>query len=117
MMIRLFKRCFSSSPTSIAELLNSKYSVNIEPPQIPIDPRGMKYSKLKQLLRKADYKEPVPEELHEPIIKEWQNLFDNKIFTNIKLPGHEKAGPMTFKKVNDEQSIPVMYDKHGRVEH
>jgi hypothetical protein len=48
------------------------------------------------------------------IIKDWQQLYDDMVNGNVKLPGAEKAGPLTFAKQNDKDCVPDLHDKHGR---
>lgn len=84
------------------------------------DPRGMRPFELKKRLS------VIPEFTgsladvnlyHADIIKAWQVYYDDFMNGNVKLPGRDPAGPLTFHKINDAENVTMVYDKHGRVVH
>ena len=103
----------------IAKRLFEVYTVAVEEgPRV--DPRGMKPFELRKLLQS------MPEftgdstkvkEYHPQIVSEWQKLYNSFMNGNVKLPGRDPAGPLTFIHDSDKENIRDLYDKHGRVEH
>ena len=110
---------WNSGNKAIAEELFKVYTVDIDDgPRC--DPRGMRPFELKKKLsalesfsgdlsRINDY--------HPDIIKIWQSLYNEFMNGNIKLPGRDPAGPLTFHHESDKENVRMLYDKHGRVEH
>lgn len=76
----------------------------------------MRITQLKRYLTSIDFGDDLSktEEHHLAIIQVWQKLYDDMVNGNVKLPGHEKAGPLTFAKQNDKDCIQDLHDKHGR---
>ncbi len=110
---------WGSGNGSIASRLFEVYTANVsEGPRI--DPRGMRPFELRKLLQ------GLPEftgdlskikEYHPAIIENWQKLYNSFMNGNVKLPGRDPAGPLTFIHDCDKENVRDMYDKHGRVEH
>ena len=120
----LSKRLFSSqSPLSwsdgsetIAQRLFEKFSTNLDINEVPVDPRGMKSPQMKRHLKEIGFQGPLTEvdtKLYE-LTSHWQRLYDDMVNGNIALPGREKAGPLTFAKVNDKECVKDLHDKDGR---
>ena len=123
-MLSLARRFLSSNSTQIepkelASRLFKSLCTQLPPGAMAVDPRGMKFSQLKRHLRTIKYSDDLPalEPHHANIVAEWQTLYDEMVNDSIALPGREKAGPLTFHKVNDAENVRDLYDKHGRVQH
>jgi hypothetical protein len=110
---------WTSGIESIAGRLFQVHTVNI-PDGPRVDPRGMRPFELKRLLQS------IPEfqgdlskvkEFHPLIVEAWQMMYNDFMNGNVKLPGRDPAGPLTFHHNADKDNVRVMYDKHGRVEH
>jgi len=122
----LFRR-FCSKPKldwttgtkAIAEELFRTYTVEIdEGPRC--DPRGMRPFELKKklsALKSFSGDLSKTNEYHPDIIKIWQSLYNDFMNGNIRLPGRDPAGPLTFHHDADKENVRMLYDKHGRVEH
>ena len=107
---------WSSGPGAIAEALFTKLCTNLEQGVPAVDPRGMRITQLKRNLTSIEFHDDLTktERYHQEILQEWQKLYDNMVNGNIRLPGAEKAGPLTFAKQNDKDCVPDLHDKHGR---
>jgi len=110
---------WSSGNKAIAEELFNVYTVEIdEGPRC--DPRGMRPFELKKklaALKSFSGDLSKTNEYHPDIIKIWQSLYDDFMNGNVKLPGRDPAGPLTFHHEADKENVRMLYDKHGRVEH
>ena len=110
---------WSSGNRAIAEELFRVYTVDIdEGPRC--DPRGMRPFELKKklgALKSFSGELSKTNEYHPDIIKIWQSLYDDFMNGNVKLPGRDPAGPLTFHHDADKENVRMLYDKHGRVEH
>jgi Fe-S-cluster formation regulator IscX/YfhJ len=110
---------WSSGIPKIAEKLFQKYTVEVdEGPRC--DPRGMRPFELKKKLKGLDNFEGDLQEIskyHVELVAEWQKLYDSFMNGNVKLPGRDPAGPLTFHHDADKSNVRMLYDKHGRVEH
>jgi hypothetical protein len=104
---------------AIASKLFQAYTVEPED-SIKVDPRGMRVFELKKRLNQlpgftggidktADH--------HEEIVRTWQSLYNVYMNGNVKLPGRDPAGPLTFHHDADPDNVKIVYDKHGRVQH
>ncbi len=85
-----------------------------------VDPRGMRPFELKKLLQGLpEFKGDISrvKDFHPEIVQHWQGFYTNFMNGNVKLPGRDPAGPLTFHHDADRVNVRVMYDKHGRVEH
>lgn len=123
----LFSRLFcsarkldwTSGNRAIAEELFRVYTVDIDDgPRC--DPRGMRPFELKKKL--SEIKEfsgdlTQTHQYHPDIITIWQSLYNEFMNGNVKLPGRDPAGPLTFHHDADKENVRMLYDKHGRVEH
>jgi Fe-S-cluster formation regulator IscX/YfhJ len=107
---------WSAGTTVIAQELFKTLCTNLEPGEPAIDPRGMRTSQLRRYLSQIEFDDDLTKtaEYQNDIISEWQRLYDGMVNGNIKLPGAEKAGPLTFAKVNDKECVSDLHDKHGR---
>lgn len=122
--MKLFQSCrvhlcrelsLSSHKREIAEKLFAASFTD----SVPLDPRGMSNSKLKQELRRIGVVDSF-ETLHQhapEILSHWRNLYQNHNSKPVKLPGAEKAGPLTFIHEKDSENVRDLYDQHGRVNH
>lgn len=110
---------WNSGSEAIARKLWQKYTVDIdEGPRC--DPRGMRPFELKKRLSGLeDFKGELSEtnKYHPDIILAWQKMYDEFMNGNVKLPGRDPAGPLTFHKPSDKECVRLTYDKHGRVDH
>lgn len=110
---------WNSGLDAITEKLFQIHTVAV--PEGPrVDPRGMRVFELKKLIRgipefRGDL--DLVKDHHPLIIEKWQQLYNNFMNGNVKLPGRDPAGPLTFHHDADKVNVRVMYDKHGRVEH
>ena len=107
---------WTSGTPAIAEALFTKLCTNLDHGVPAVDPRGMRITQLKRNLSSIDFDDDLTktERYHQAIIEEWQKLYDGMLNGNIRLPGAEKAGPLTFAKQNDKDCVPDLHDKHGR---
>lgn len=110
---------WSIGDKAIAEKLFRVYTVDSdEGPRC--DPRGMRPFELKKKLSGIkEFSGDLSEvnQHHPDIIKIWQSLYNEFMNGNIKLPGRDPAGPLTFHHDADKENVRMLYDKHGRVEH
>ena len=84
------------------------------------DPRGMRPFELKKKLKGIpEFSDDLSrvQEFHPAIIEIWQRYYNEFMNGNVKLPGRDPAGPLTFHKEADTENVRLMYDKHGRVDH
>jgi len=113
------KLTWASGVPTIAESLFQKYTVDVdEGPRC--DPRGMRPFELKKKLRGlGNFDDELSDVLkyHPDILMAWQKLYDSFMNGNVKLPGRDPAGPLTFHHDADKTNVRILYDKHGRVEH
>ena len=101
---------------AIAEVLFKKLCTNLDYGVPAVDPRGMRVTQLKRHLVHVGFDDDLARvpEYHSDIIQAWQRLYDDMLNCNIRLPGAEKAGPLTFAKVNDKDCVEDLHDKDGR---
>lgn len=84
------------------------------------DPRGMRVFQLKKKLEGIpEFKDDLSKvsEFHPEIVKAWQKYYNDFMNGNVKLPGRDPAGPLTFHHECDKENVRLLYDKHGRVDH
>ena len=110
---------WSLGSTVIASRLFQVYTAGVtEGPRV--DPRGMRPFELKKLLGQLpDFHGDLgkTKDYHPEIVERWQKLYNEFMNGNVKLPGRDPAGPLTFHHDADKDNVRVMYDKHGRVQH
>jgi hypothetical protein len=110
---------WSNGTEAVATRLFEVYTASVsEGPRV--DPRGMRPFELKKLLSGLpDFTGDLSKvkDLHPEIVERWQKLYSSFMNGNVKLPGRDPAGPLTFHHDADKVNVRVMYDKHGRVEH
>ena len=110
---------WSRGVDSVATRLFQVYTAGVsEGPRV--DPRGMRPFELKKLLGGLpDFVGDLSKtkDYHPEIVDRWQKLYNSFMNGNVKLPGRDPAGPLTFHHDADKDNVRVMYDKHGRVEH
>ena len=101
---------------AIAQALFNKLCTNLDFGVVAVDPRGMRLTQLKRNLNMIGFEGDLAqtEKYHLDVISEWQNLYNDMVNGNVKLPGYEKAGPLTFAKVNDVDCNKDQHDKDGR---
>ena len=84
------------------------------------DPRGMRLFELKKKLSAIpEFKGDLARagEYHTPIVQRWQQMYNEFMNGNVKLPGRDPAGPLTFHHECDKENVSIVYDQHGRVQH
>ena len=107
---------WSSPIPEVSEALFHRFSANVEPFEFPVDPRGMQLAQMKRYLISLGFKGDLSKTAENLplLISHWQKLYDAMVNGNIKLPGNEKAGPLTFSKQNDPEGQKDLHDKDGR---
>jgi hypothetical protein len=110
---------WASGTEAIAKRLFQVHTVEVDDgPRA--DPRGMRPFELKKKLTAiSDFKGDLSEtnKYHPGIIESWKKLYDKYMNGDIKLPGRDPAGPLTFHHEADPDNVKIVYDKHGRVQH
>lgn len=121
--VRLFsaasKLDWTSGTRPIAKRLFEVYTAGVDDgPRV--DPRGMRPFELKKLLQglpEFDGDLSKLKDHHPDIVNAWQAMYNSFMNGNVKLPGRDPAGPLTFIHDSDKENVRDLYDKHGRVEH
>jgi len=120
-------RLFSSSSPfdwtkgadALAQRLFEVYTVDVDDgPRV--DPRGMRTFELKKKLQALEgFTGDLDrvKEFHPSIVEAWQRLYSEFMNGNVKLPGRDPAGPLTFHHEADKENVRIVYDKNGRVNH
>jgi hypothetical protein len=110
---------WNSGTQPIAARLFEVYTAGVdEGPRV--DPRGMKLFVLRKLLQGLpEFSGDLSQvkEYHPKIVEDWQKLYNSFMNGNVKLPGRDPAGPLTFIHDADKENVRDLYDKHGRVQH
>ncbi len=109
-----------SGTDAIAQSLFETHTTGVPDGVRACDPRGMKTSELKRRLGSvSSFNDDMTKasKFSDVVISRWQYLYNDWVNRGAKLPGKEKAGPLTFHKESDAGNVRDLYDKNGRVQH